>query len=249
MSDLSDITFDDIETKIMSLLYANTDVSFSQYSLFNKLIEDKFDIKPTTIINQSFKAKFIIVLRNLMSKYDDIKITKDNNVYNVICISDKNDTSRNTKSYPSTEVSINFPDVSDYIIDNNLDDEFRYIDPFEGNTIFHDLVISKNVDKINRLINENKFDFLAKNKFNLTPVEISQDPRVSVLILSKLCEKLIIDNTYLKKDIVELNKRIVVVDDKVEKFIKESKSSGFSNYFKFFGLVLIISFIIGIFQD
>ena len=53
--------------------------------------------------------------------------------------------------------------LSNYIIDNNLSDDINYVDPFDGNTIFHDLVITSNIQKITKLISDGKFDFLVKN--------------------------------------------------------------------------------------
>ena len=36
MSDLNDISIDKIETDVMSVLYANMDMIFTQYTLFNR---------------------------------------------------------------------------------------------------------------------------------------------------------------------------------------------------------------------
>ena len=40
MSNLSKMTYDDIENKIMKYLYSNPNTRFNQYSLYNKLLDD-----------------------------------------------------------------------------------------------------------------------------------------------------------------------------------------------------------------
>ncbi len=76
-----------IETKVMSVLYANIDKKFSQFSLFNKLIRDKFTELENKPIHPTIKARFLLILRNLPDRYDDIIVTKTDNVFYVVCIS------------------------------------------------------------------------------------------------------------------------------------------------------------------
>ena len=58
MSNLSNISYDKIENDIMIVLYSNIDTIFTQYSLFNKLISDKYDLKNSVSIHPNFKSKF-----------------------------------------------------------------------------------------------------------------------------------------------------------------------------------------------
>ena len=76
-----------IETKVMSVLYSNIDKKFSQFSLFNKLIRDKFTELENKPIHPTIKARFLLILRNLPSRFDDIIVTKNDNVFYVVCIS------------------------------------------------------------------------------------------------------------------------------------------------------------------
>ena len=81
MTSLDQLSLESIETKIMSILYANIDTCFNQFALFDKLIKDKFPENYNTTINPTIKAKFLLVLRNLASRYDDISVVKSNNVF------------------------------------------------------------------------------------------------------------------------------------------------------------------------
>ena len=76
-----------LETKVMSVLYANIDKKFSQFSLFNKLIRDKFTEFENKPIHPTIKARFLLILRNLPSRFDDIIVTKIDNVFYIVCIS------------------------------------------------------------------------------------------------------------------------------------------------------------------
>ena len=82
---------DDIETKIMSILYAHIDKRFSQFALFSKLINDKFPEFADKPIHPSIKAKFLLVLRTLASRYDDIIVTKEHNMFYVVCLTNKDE--------------------------------------------------------------------------------------------------------------------------------------------------------------
>ncbi len=83
----STYSVEQIETKVMSVLYANIDKKFSQFSLFNKLIRDKFTELENKPIHPTIKARFLLILRNLPSRFDDIIVTKTENVFYVVCIS------------------------------------------------------------------------------------------------------------------------------------------------------------------
>ena len=247
LTDLTSVSYDDIETKVMSVLYSNIDVNFTQFALYNKVFE-KFDVLPTSFSGgQSFKAKFLIVLRNLMSKYDDIKISKNGDIYSIICLSNKDAAEIPTKTYNDVNpASITFPNISDYIIENNWEKEFDYIDPFDGNTIFHDLVISGNYNKIKKLIEQKKFNFNAKNKLNLTPIDVSQEIRISILMLSKLCENIMNENIHLKIQIEDLTLKTNDIENQTNKLIK-NRNKSYTKIYIF--IILIIAIFIKYYFD
>lgn len=63
MSDLSEITCQEIENKLMIVLTAFENVRLSLFVLYNKLI-DKYDTNSLRV-SPTFKAKFMLVFRNL----------------------------------------------------------------------------------------------------------------------------------------------------------------------------------------
>lgn len=188
MSNLDDISIDKIEIDVMSVLYANMDTMFTQYSLFSKLVQDKYDLNGTNSIHSNFKSKFLLVIRNLTSKYDDIKITRENLVYNIVCLSntDVKLTEINKKLIddhnfsPNQKIDENdISDMYDYIYDNNLSEYINWSDPFDGNSVFHELVLSNNIKQIDRLIKENVFDYTILNSHNQTPIDLIKSPQVA----------------------------------------------------------------------
>lgn len=199
MSNLNDISIDKIETDVMSVLYANMDTIFTQYSLFSKLVEDKYDFKNTNSIHPNFKSKFLLVIRNLISKYPDITITRDNMVYNIVCSSDSDIKLNELTKTPyveqitSTYIKLDENDISemyDYIYDNNLGEYINWSDPFDGNSIFHELVLSNNIKQIDRLVKENVFDYTILNTHNQTPTELIKSPQVARIMTMGLVKKI-----------------------------------------------------------
>jgi hypothetical protein len=205
----NDIEIDKIETDIMSVLYANMDTTFTQFSLFNKLIRDKYDFKDTMTvsIHPNFKSKFLLVVRCLSSKYDDIKITKENNMYNITCLSGtdiKPNISTEEKNPPTKpkvksesefelESNLNKSDITmmyDYICENNLEEYIKWSDPIDGNSLFHELVINNNIKQIESLIEKNLFDYMAMNNFKQTPIDLIKSPQLSNVITMGLVKKL-----------------------------------------------------------
>jgi len=191
MADLSNITLNEIENTIMLVLVANDSIVFTQNQLFDKVI-DKLEIKSFSIHN-SFKSKFLIVLRNLMSSYDDVKIFRENNIYKAVYTTD-NITIKNYNSDSIDNTFIPDPftinDLNNYIIDNDMFDQFTYIDQGSGNTIYHDIVTNNNYLQIKKLIDTNKFDYNIKNLNDNTPIDYINDQRVSNLMIKTLFNKI-----------------------------------------------------------
>jgi hypothetical protein len=188
MTDLSNITLNEIENTIMLVLVGNDGTVFTQYQLFDKVI-DKLEIK-TNSIHNSFKSKFLIVLRNLMSSYDDVKIYRENNIYKAVYATE------NVKSYntPNDDAFIPDPftiyDLNSYIIDNDMFEHFTYIDQGSGNTIYHDIVTNNNYLQIKKLIDTNKFNYTIKNLNDRTPIDYINDQRVTNLMIKTLFNKI-----------------------------------------------------------
>jgi hypothetical protein len=192
MSDLSNITLNEIENTIMVVLVGNDSTVFTQYQLFDKVI-DKLEIK-TNSIHNSFKSKFLIVLRNLMSSYDDVKIYRENNIYKAIYATDNITIKNYNSDFPDHHYDQADPftinELNSYIIDNDMFQEFTYIDQSSGNTIYHDIVSNNNYLQIKKLIDTNKFNYNIKNLNDKTPLDYINDQRVSNLMIKTLFNKI-----------------------------------------------------------
>lgn len=214
MTHINDIPIDKIENDIMSILYANIDNTYTQYSLFNKLMSDKYDFSNTNIIDPNFKSKFLLILRNLISKYDDIKITKNDKIYNIVCLSSQDANPLKFTNNEQVISELNDNDVStmyDYIYENNMNEYIDWKDPFDGNTIYHELVLNNKIKQIERLINLNVFDYTIMNIHEQTPIDLIKTPQLAKIIIMKLIQEkkntnTKVDNLKSKIDFIESDK-------------------------------------------
>jgi len=190
MSDLSNISLNEIENTIMLVLVGNDGIVFTQYQLFDKVI-DKLEIKINCIHN-SFKSKFLIVLRNLMSSYDDVKIYRENNIYKAVYATDNSTMNSYSSSTDDTFIPDPFTinDLNSYIIDNDMFEQFTYVDQSSGNTIYHDIVTNNNYLQIKKLIDTNKFNYNIKNLNDKTPIDYINDQRVTNIMIKTLFNKI-----------------------------------------------------------
>ena len=201
-----------------NLLYSNIDITLTHYSLFNKLIKDKYDLPNITSssIHPDFKSKYLLVIKNLMSKYDDVKITKENDTYNIVCLSSQDvkpviafDHHNDTSSLNYIELNNN--DVStmyDYIYENDLIEYINYPDPFDGNSIFHELVINNNIKQIDKLINDNTFNYTIINNHNQTPIDLINSTITAKILTMGIIKNLNNTKEKLYQEKVNINKLI-----------------------------------------
>ena len=225
MSNLSKMTYDDIENKIMKYLYSNPNTRFNQYSLYNKLL-DNIEGKNSLFDTRDFKRKFIDILRNLDCKYDDLTITKNNNNITIIL-----DEEINTKNYED----VNYTSYNDdtefnyykFIFDNHIEESLNIKD-INKNSIYHDLAMSNNIKLIENLINEDKFDLEIKNNNDETPLD--------------LCENYEIYKILSKKKFKELEKKIVKLEI-IEKSRNNNCNTSFEDI-KFFCVIYTPLFLI-----
>ena len=257
ITNLQDVTIDKIETDIMSVLYANLDIKFSQYALFNKVLEDKYDGQYSSQIHSNFKSRFLLVLRNLMSKYDDIKVSKDNEIFWVVCVSVSETETQTPIEFTNWDNPIKQPislDRTDYVhmynyvYDTNPTDFINWSDRWDGNTIFHELVLSQNKHLIEKLLLEDKFNFVVKNNHGKTPLEIQTSQEITDMLSKNLLEKLIFMNEkfrlFEEQNKTELNnyeKRVrylesneyknkVIVDTTIKDIVINKSSRFYQNY-------------------
>ncbi len=275
MSEEDKFSIDNIETKTMSILYANIDKRFSQYSLFDKLIRDKFPENYNTTINPIIKAKFLLVLRNLASRFDDIEVTKETNVFYVTCFQDIKDKSKvvnyvpepseasknivnqvtqqnylnpnlyqsnrieqtqqiqqtqqtqQTHSNQTSNLGLDYIDLVNYIIDNDLDENINYVDPFDGNTIFHDLVATNNLEKIKKLVEADKFDYQVKNKYGFTPIELTKNIEIIIYLNKSIATHYMNKMDKLKNEIQIATLKVNQLDTQVQTYKSEQYKKDF----------------------
>jgi len=183
MADLQNITYDEINIKLLIILYANENKLFDQYTLFNMTVDKFRTSQNINYISPEFKSKFLLVLRSLMSKNKDIIVTKKNNVYYVGYEMINTDIDY-TINYSEHWLDKKF--LNEYIINYNLEDELTYVDPENGNTIFHDILSSNNNSFIEKVIKTFDIDYNSKNNNDKTPIECVNDLKITLFIINDL---------------------------------------------------------------
>jgi hypothetical protein len=192
MTDFNNITHDEINTKIMIILCANEGVVFDQYKLYSNVLDK---ISTANFVPTTFKYKFMLVLRNLMTINNNVKLIKENDVYNVVYNSDV--VIPINTNYDSSWVNIN--EFNTYIVDSNLDSEFNHKDIESGNTLYHEVFSSNSYDTIKKVIRTHYVDYNVKNNFDKTPIECINDIKVASLVISDLNSRINLLETRLEK--------------------------------------------------
>lgn len=235
LDNIQDISEDQIYDKLMLVLIANEGTVFDQYKLYSKLI-DKLNL--TTVgIPANFKCKYMVVLRQLMSKSDNVKLTKDNNVYHVVY--GETITSK-INSVNFTPTWLNRSDFNEYVITNKLKDQISYCDPDTGNTILHEVLEDNNLECVKKLINDYNIDYTIKNKLNKSPIECIKDINMATLIISDLNSRIINIENNLNLKINQLENKTKQLENRINEletrnFIEECAISDFLNVkFKIF---------------
>jgi len=215
MTDLQNYSLQDIENVVMLILCANDGVIYTQYQLFNKVVDKIHENDKSTVftVHPSFKAKFFIVVKNLMSSYNDVYVNKTNDEYKISyntstnklnepeiiynCVDDKIDSKTDDKTDDKTEISININhdlDNSyyyDYVVNNNVEKEFNSKDINNGNSFYHDIMnTSNNYLLIKKLIDDNHFKFNIKNHSGNTPILLNNNLNVTNLFINELFTKI-----------------------------------------------------------
>jgi len=203
-NNLENITHEEIFNKMMLVLCANDDVIYNQYKLYDSVLE-KFNTSHI-FIPINFKYKFMIVMRQLMSSNDDIKVWKENNIYYAIYNQDIIIPKETNLIYDTNWLTNE--DLTSYIINNEIKNEFNYKDPETGDTIYHTVLGGINYDLIKKIVdNNNTNNYSIKNNNNKTPIECITDIRVAILVISNLNYK--IEALESKSEIIENNFKII----------------------------------------
>lgn len=259
MSNLDSVDINKIETDIMSVLYSNMNFEFTQSELYTKLLKEKYDlINKCTSIHPSFKSKFLLIIRNLMFKYNDIKITRKNNTYNILCLSSPdvkphgmsvNNTVNTVNAVNAVNgmldmspvFEINNNDISlmyDYMYDNGLVDCINWIDPHDGNSIFHELVLNNNDKIINRLIKDGTFEFNITNNRNQTPIDLINSISTAKIITNGLINKLISNKVEFEQKQEKQLELFKKNNDKVDYYMSDEYKNKIINDANFLNIIL-----------
>ena len=240
-SQLSNVTLYDLETKMMIILMGRKGQLLSDKYLYNCIL-DKLGYK-YGFICPNLKPKFFTVLRSLESN-DGIKVIKKNNIYYVVYsdsdklasydvnmlksdyVFDTNETNLSTTckfSHEYVPIKYNPNEVVEYL--NKTEPEkfndclclsLSYVDPENGNTIYHDLVRGGSVEIIQKLLKNETMNFTVKNKDGLTPLDYISDMLVARLFINQLY----VENDYLRSASVRHGLQLIENDDKLEQVNK-----------------------------
>lgn len=208
MSDIIiDAPIDEIENNIMSALCANMDLKFTFNSLFNKILDDKYDKNQLSIIHSNFKYKFLIVLNYIKFRYNDIKIFNENNLTWIVYISDyENDTNNyltwndiNSRGkIPINLDSTDYANMFQYLYYNNFDKFIKWTN-YAGDTVFHELMKLQDKFLIKNLLEQDKFNFTIRNSENKTPIEIQSSLEIIIMLFQYLINTNYLLNNQLEK--------------------------------------------------
>jgi len=257
------ITFDEIELKLMTILLNNEDKLIYDRHLYNLLL-DKFRYQ-SGFIDPNLKNKYFVVLRNLDAN-ENVKVFKNNNIYKIVYTTKPELYNREMipyedNTYISPEKNI---DVCHYspsevyrYIDSSLSEEFSkersYVDIENGNTIYHDLVRECTVDILTKMFNTKSMNINVLNKNGLTPIDYINDISVARLFIKELNEQLKtvskqIENINNNKKISEevLNEEI---DQKILLKIRQQLSRDrLEQYFGAFFITILLSLLSYLFK-
>jgi hypothetical protein len=203
MNTLYNISLDNINTKIMIILVANESKMYDQYNLY-LLFLSKFTNNENNFVPPEFKFKFFIILRQLMSRNDNTKVIKENNIYYVIYNPPKDIKIEKVNYNPTWIDNTQF---NNFIINNKID--LNYQDPESGDTIFHDILSKNNYEIVKELLETNNINYNIVNNNNKTPIECIKDIQVASIIINDLNNKI----NKIEEKLNHYNKRLKIQEN------------------------------------
>lgn len=196
--------FKKIETEIMKILSRNPGNYVNQFDLYNQILEE-FEIKDP-VEKTDFKMKFLIVLRQLSSTFNNISIKNENDIFSAgLFIKDDFNITVNDNEQNDSNIEENIDDTFDdlllrrksktntpfdiavvnFIVDENMYDYFNKRD-YLGNSILHNLSMANDYERIKKIYSRNDISFQDENNEQLTPLHYIQDVRIACLAIDKL---------------------------------------------------------------
>lgn len=206
--------FKKIESEIMKILSRNPGNYVNQFDLYNQILEE-FDIVDP-VEKTDFKMKFLIVLRQLSSTFNNISIKNEKDIFSAgLFIKDDFNITVNDSEQNDSNINQNIDDTSDDTSDNTFDDlllrrknnnnnnmpfdiavvnfivDENMYDYFNkrdylGNSILHNLAMANDYERIKKIYSRNDISFQDENNEELTPLHYIQDVRIACLAVDKL---------------------------------------------------------------
>jgi hypothetical protein len=210
----TNLNLDQLENDIMKVIYAKPGESFSQFKIYDTLLE-KYDVKDLKL-KEDLKIKLLTIMRVLPYIFDNVKvINKYNSLYAIVEDNDSNNGFKEIvpDNIPSIEVLSNemdhkMPnemDVINFILKENLDD-YIFKKDYMNNTILQILIDNNEYDKVDKYFNKLKVMIYDENNEKKNPLKYINTFKINNLFVNDLySENRLIKNEFLLlKD--EINK-------------------------------------------
>ena len=192
MSNLADISYQKIEDSIMKVLINNEGSYFANNKLYSQVL-NVLDLN-TTFVDRTFKYKFMLVLKSLESKYDDVTFDKTN----ATVIYGKQTTSKPIIETSPVNYTLPTPlELAAYIIDNNLLE-------YKQKTINHELVSGNYCTHVQKIIDNDEINYLLKDNEQQTVISRINSISMSNIFLEKLYKKIAL----LEENNIDIHSRL-----------------------------------------
>ena len=220
MSNLANIDYETIENKIMMVLVQNQGKLLSKSTLYGKVLDKFDDIKDIKFVDPQFKYNFLITVKSLPAKYDDIEIINFNTRSYIVFnnLNQEEDLIDRVLQEPINSYNLpNQYETAIFIVDNNLYDKL-YCDT--NTTIYHDLIAGSYHLQVNKLISDKKMKINVKDDSGKLPIEYIDNFKMSNLFIKDLYNKL----ESLNNKLESLENKLEFFENKVESLENKNKS-------------------------
>ncbi len=176
LNPLENVSFEDIENKVMLTLLANPDKTYTKSELYN-IVLDKLEAS-SGAVNPHFKYKYMIILNQLPSKHD-VKVTE-----NLVTSGSE---VLNTEFKETTSVNLpSMEEVSEFIVENDL------LKTTNFNGVPFDLVRNNKIVLVEKLLIDEPLVYFKKfNTENKTPLNYINSQKMTNLFLERIYLKVL----------------------------------------------------------
>lgn len=175
----TNLNLDKLENDIMKVIYAKPGESFSQYKIYDTLL-DKYDVKDVKL-KEDLKIKLLTIMRVLPYIFDNVKvINKYNSLYAIVEDNESNNDLKEVVTDNIRPIEVltdekdhkmpNEMDVIDFILKENLDD-YIFKKDYMKNSILHILIENNEYEKIEKYFNKLKVMIHDENNEKKNPLK------------------------------------------------------------------------------